>query len=78
MEQSFTINQCIRLLYGELTPDEGIMLRSLIRDTPKLQGQFQELLEAKSLLEGCSLAPSGQSVDTVLKYSRKNSLQITI
>lgn len=77
MDQKFTLNQCLRLLYGELIPDEAIMLKDLIHDVPELRAAFVDMYNAKKALDTNMVGPPSSSVSNILDYSRSNSVQLS-
>lgn len=77
MDQKFTLNQCLRLLYGELIPDEAIMLKDLIHDVPELRAAYMDMYNAKKALDTNMVNPPASSVSKILDYSRSNSVQLS-
>ena len=77
MEQSFTLNQCLRLVYNELTPAEGDMLREVIRYNERLGQEFDKIQNAHDLLGRRSVSPRTSSIETIKQYSRKRQLQLS-
>ena len=43
MKQTFTLNQCVRMLFGETTPEETFMLNEIIANNAILESQVSEL-----------------------------------
>lgn len=73
MKQSFTLNQCLRLLYNETTAEESFMLMEIIEQNPSLRAEFGKMREAREILDNAILAPSHRSVSTVRQYNRDSA-----
>jgi hypothetical protein len=73
MKQSFTLNQCLRLLYNETTPEESFMLMEIIEQNPRLKAEFERMQEAHRMLNESILSPSRRSVNIVRQYNRDSA-----
>ena len=77
MKQTFTLNQCVRMLYGETSPEESFMLQEIIDHNDDLKQQVQEMREGFETLSFHENAPSTDVVNRVLIYSRDNALKFS-
>ena len=77
MKQSFTLNQCVRLLYGETTPEESSMLQEIIDGNAMLKAEFEGMRDAHRALSAEFLSPSQPSVSKILKHSRDTALHLS-
>lgn len=77
MKQSFTLNQCVRLIYGETSPQESAMLMEIISGNEKLKAEFDDMQIVFSALESESRGPSTEVTQSILKYSRDNALHLS-
>ncbi len=77
MKQSFTLNQCVRLIYGETTPDESIMLEEIISGNDRLRVEFKDMQKAFSALSTDLITPRTETMKAILKYSRDTALHLS-
>jgi len=77
MKQSFTLNQCVRLIYGETTPEESMMLEEIISGNARLRGEFEDMRKAYRALSTDLLTPQTQTMKSILKYSRDTALHLS-
>ncbi len=77
MKQSFTLNQCVRLIYGETTPEESMMLAEIISGNDRLKGEFEEMQEAFRALNADLLSPASETTKMILKHSRDTALHLS-
>jgi len=77
MKQSFTLNQCVRLIFGETTPDEGFMLQEIISGNDRLKAEFDEMQQAYQALGTELLSPKAETTKAILKYSRDTALHLS-
>jgi len=77
MKQSFTLNQCVRLIYGETTPEEGMMLSEIISGNDSLRAEVENMQRAQGALASASLSPQADVVKSILKYSRDTALHLS-
>ena len=73
MKQSFTLNQCLRLLYKETTAEESDMLVEMIQHNSTLKQEFSKMQEAYRTLCSTVIAPARESVESVLKYNQDST-----
>ena len=73
MKQSFTLNQCLRLLYKETTPEESAMLREIILHNSTLKQEFTKMRNAYRTLCSAVIAPANESVESILKYNQDST-----
>ena len=77
MVQSFTLNQCVRLIYGETTPEESVMLAELISGNDHLRTEFENMQEGFETLGSALLSPKTDVTRAILKYSRDTALHLS-
>lgn len=77
MKQSFTLNQCLRLLYQETSADESFMLRDLIRQNSTLKREFERMQETYQSLCQVQLSPRKESVARILKHHQDMELAMS-
>ena len=74
MKQSFTLNQCLRLLYQETSADESYMLKELIRQNSTLRKEFNRMQETCQSLCDIVFSPKKESVESILKHNQDMEL----
>jgi len=77
MKQSFTLNQCVRLIYGETTLDESLMLQEIILGNDRLRAEFEVMQKSYSALSTELLSPGTETTKKILKYSRDTALHLS-
>ena len=77
MKQSFTLNQCVRLIFGETTPDESMMLEEIISGNDRLRAEFEEMQSAFNALGKDLMSPRTDTMKSILKYSRDTALHLS-
>jgi hypothetical protein len=77
MKQSFTLNQCVRLIYGETTPDESMMLKEIISGNDRLRAEYEDMQSAFNALGMDLMTPRTETMKAVLKYSRDTALHLS-
>lgn len=77
MKQSFTLQQCVRHLYGETTPEESMMLEEIISGNDRLRAEFESMQEVYDALSTDLLSPRMESTKLILKYSRDTALHLS-
>lgn len=77
MEQSFTLNQCVRLMYGETTPEESAMLSEIISGCDHLRAEFENMQKGFNAMSAVLLSPDKDVLNTILKYSRDSALHLS-
>ena len=82
MHKTFTKEDLLRYLYGEMNREERQELRSLILEDNTLQSEFLELKEAKECLNKVRVSPSIFAVNNIMSYAKvitvKPSTQLRI
>lgn len=77
MTQSFTLNQCLRLVYNELTPEESDMLREVIEFNDVLGAEYEKMKATRDALSKRRFAPRRSSINRILRYSQDKQLQLS-
>ena len=70
MHKTFTKDDLLRYLYGEMKPEDQQELRSVVLEDNKLQAQFLAFKEAKEFLTKVQLSPSEFTVSNILSYDK--------
>ena len=82
MHKTFTKEDLLRYLYGEMNREERQELRSVILEDNTLQAEFLALKEAKECLKKGRVSPSTFAVNNIMSYAKaltvKNSIQLRI
>ena len=78
MKQTFTLNQCLRMLYGETTPEESFMLNEIIDHNATLNREVKQMREMIQELNSMVYAPSSSSVDNILRIGRDKALEFSL
>ena len=72
MEDNSTLNNLIKLAYGEISDDQrSVLLRELISDPEKAE-KLNEILAIKDKLDAQKFEPSDTSLQIVLNHSRNS------
>jgi hypothetical protein len=66
------------MLYGETSPEESYMLREIIENNDKLNGEFTQMKKSLLSLRKTAYRPSQPVVENILKYSRDNALKFSL
>lgn len=66
------------MLYGETSPEESYMLRELIENNERLNGEYAQMKNSLLSLRKTQYRPSQPVVENILKYSRDNALKVSM
>ncbi|MFY0600905.1 MAG: hypothetical protein JXR03_14620 [Cyclobacteriaceae bacterium] len=70
MTKTFTENDLVRFLYGELNEEESAELKQALITSPALQEELNNLQEVTNGLKKVSYKPSRKSLDRILDFSK--------
>ncbi|MEO9475445.1 MAG: hypothetical protein ABJG41_07910 [Cyclobacteriaceae bacterium] len=70
MTKTFTENDLVKFLYGELTQQESTVLQEALISNPELQNELSKLKEVMTGLDKERYQPSQRSVDKILAFSK--------
>ena len=70
MHRTFTKEDLLRYLYGEMNREERQELRSVILEDNTLQSEFLALKEAKECLNKGRVSPSKFAVNNIMSYAK--------
>lgn len=70
MHRTFTKEDLLRYLYGEMNREERQELRSVILEDNTLQSEFLALKEAKECLNKGRVSPSTFAVNNIMSYAK--------
>ena len=75
MNKTFTENDLIQFLYGELNHQQTFELHNALSEQPELEARLDELSTTLNLLDGVTRSPSARTVQNILDYSRGQAVQ---
>ncbi|MCB0558713.1 MAG: hypothetical protein H6573_10975 [Lewinellaceae bacterium] len=75
MKQTFTPNDLIRFLYNEVSATERLSMDEALCDNLRLREEFEGLQEAYQQLPKVTFRPSSRTIQDILKYSEKTTLE---
>ena len=75
MHKTFTQENLLSYLYGEMNSEERQDLRSIVLEDDKLQAELLALREAKECLDKGRLSPSEYAVNNILSYAKALSVK---
>jgi hypothetical protein len=75
MQQSFTQNDLVRFLYGEMDVQESIDCMEWISGNHEVLQEFELLAESKAMLGHCRMQPKVSSLHKVLAFSEREALK---
>ena len=70
MHKTFTKEDLLRYLYGEMNRDERQELRSVIFEDNTLKADFLSFKESKKCLNKGRLSPSSFAVNNIMSYAK--------
>ncbi len=76
MTQNFTLNDLIRLVYKETSPEEEFAVRDEINSDWQIREAYEELNGAVKKLPKVTFAPSNKCINGILHYSKLTALQV--
>lgn len=74
MQDSFTTQDLISLLYNELDVSRRLSLYEALEKQPKLMAEYQQLVAAKQELPKATFSPSDQAIRNILAYGEHRTL----
>ena len=77
MVQNFTLNQCLRLLYNELTPEEIDLTTEIIQGNEKLRREYGKMKQAFDALSFDAIQAPVTAVDNIIEYSNDRMLHVS-
>lgn len=76
MTQNFTLNDLIRLVYKEASPEEEFAIREELDSDWQIREAYEELSAAVQKLPKATFAPSEKCINSILHYSKLTALQV--
>ncbi|NND34138.1 MAG: hypothetical protein HKN76_16240 [Saprospiraceae bacterium] len=73
MTQNYTLNDLVRLVYREVSPDEAKELKEEMTFDYELNEEFKALQMAAQELPKVTFSPSNGCLNSILDYSRRSS-----
>ena len=70
MHKTFTKEDLLRYLYGEMNREERQELRSVFSDDNILHAEFLALKEAKECLNKGRVSPSAFAINNIMSYAK--------
>ena len=77
MKQTFTLNQCLRMLYGETTPEESFMLNEIIEHNTELKAEVSQMRQTIQELNMPLSEPDTSVVQNILRYNSDKALEFS-
>ncbi|MEM9886580.1 MAG: hypothetical protein AAF849_11870 [Bacteroidota bacterium] len=74
MQNNFTIEDLVLLLYRETDVSTSLKLYEALESQPALLEEFKQLSRAKQHLPKASFSPSNRSINKILDYSEYHTL----
>ncbi len=75
MTKTFTENDLVRFLYGELNENDSYDFQQQLVGDEELQRKLDELRAVQSDLDRVVLSPSKRTMDKILRYSQEYQKQ---
>ncbi|MFN8416962.1 MAG: hypothetical protein U0U66_11585 [Cytophagaceae bacterium] len=75
MIKTFTKNDVLRYVYGEVTPEEADEMQQLLISNKKFYSWYRYFASAKLNIKKVTMEPSDRSIETILNYSKSFSLR---
>jgi len=75
MKQKFTLNHLIRFIYKETSFFESAAIRDELRKDAGLKKEYNKLMGIHRSLPEINLNPSSLSLNNILEYSKRISLE---
>jgi anti-sigma factor RsiW len=75
MHKTFTQEDLVRFLYGEMNAEERMEMREAFQEDADLKAEFLALKETKESLDTARLSPSEMSVQNVMAYAKALSVK---
>lgn len=75
MTKTFTENDLVRFLYGELNENDSYELQQQMAGDVNIQRKLEELRLLHTELDRIALSPSKRTIDKILRYSQEYQKQ---
>lgn len=75
MTKTFTENDLVRFLYGELNENDSYAFQQQLTGDEDMQRKLDELRAVHSDLDRVVLSPSKRTIDKILRYSQEYQKQ---
>ncbi|MCB0548748.1 MAG: hypothetical protein KDD19_14305 [Phaeodactylibacter sp.] len=75
MKQKFTPNDLIQYLYNEVSATERLSMDEALCNDLELREEYEGLRDAYQQLPRVSFRPSSRTVQSILKYSERTTLE---
>ena len=72
MTKTFTQNDLLRFLYGEMSNDETEAFKNALRCEPLKREEYSEYILILDQLETILIEPSKRVIDTIIDYAKKS------
>ena len=74
MTRNFTTNLIVKHLYNEASALESLEVIEMLENDPNLKAEYERMELSKNLLPKISFAPSNDSIDQIMSYSRQQTI----
>lgn len=76
MTQNYTLNDLVRLIYGETSRSKARALRAEMAYDYELREEYTSLIKAARELPKVAFAPSQGCLDNILRFSKEATLAL--
>ncbi len=76
MTQNFTLNELVRLVYKEASPEEEFAIREDVDSDWQVREAYEEIKYAARKLPKATFAPSPKCINNILHYSKLTAMQV--
>jgi len=77
MTQSFTPELLVKFLYKETTASETLAVNEALYHDPELQAEYETLQQVKRHLPKVKFQPSSNTLQKILRYSERTTVEKT-
>lgn len=71
MENDYTLNKLVKIIYGEASFEEYFQLDDEMQADPALRIEFRQLYDSFKSMPKANLKPSETSIHNILNYSKE-------
>ncbi|MFN8153721.1 MAG: hypothetical protein U0Y08_05445 [Bacteroidia bacterium] len=70
MDETVTLNHLILYLYNETELTDSVLVQQALDTNEEIADEYQQLMEARKLIDQTLLSPSKDSVNSILAYAQ--------
>lgn len=75
MKQKFTHNHLIKFIYNETNVEETLAIKDALNSDSAFSDDYNQLMQGFNQLPKASFAPSDVSIQNILAYSEKTTVE---